>query len=112
MSAWIAQFRRFPRWFRLSLLYPVVTLAFAGFSAVLPMGGTFGALGYVLALLAFILNLPGVLVVQRFYHSTASPTTGAYSFLLVAALITWLACIIPLACLASAIARRLRRASR
>jgi hypothetical protein len=51
-----------------------------GISHLMPMGGLGGGIGHITALLAFVLNLPGVLTLKPFY--TSSPSDGPFSVFL------------------------------
>lgn len=59
---------------RLSRLIPLLhassSLALLAAGAMLPSGGNLGAVPYIASLLFFLINLPGVLLLQLFYTSS------------------------------------------
>ena len=112
MNAHFPTLHRIPRWLPYSFLYPIVTWGFYGLSSSLPSGGSFGAVGYVLAMLAFLLNLPGILVVQRFYHSATASKFVSNLVFPAASLITWALCIIPITWLGVSIIRGFQNRSK
>ena len=53
---------------------------FLAVSHLMPMGGAGGGIGSLITLLAFIINLPGILTLKQFY--TSSPNDGPLSRLI------------------------------
>lgn len=79
------------RWFLVSLIHP----ALSALGVIL--GSTFsGVLGYVPGLLAFVVNLPGVMLIKQFYRSTPlEPASTKYLVYVSMIAITWLLVVVP-----------------
>ena len=58
----------------LTAIHGAISLLLFGTSHAMPPGGIGGGIGYITALAAFIINLPGVLTIRQFY--TSSPDHG------------------------------------
>jgi len=106
-----------PRWFLISLVHPVVTFVLAIITTILPstgltgLGGTMiGATGYVAALATFMINLPGVIMIQRsgYVSSPTQPDWMVYVGIAVITALTWLLCVLPLCWLVARLLRRHR----
>jgi len=57
----------------LTAIHAAISLLLFGTSHAMPPGGIGGGIGYITALAAFIINLPGVLTIRQF---TAIPQDG------------------------------------
>lgn len=83
------------RWFLVSLAHPLFSVIGIVLGHTIS-GGPCGWLGYAAALSAFLVNLPGVLLIKPFYHSTPTElasTTCLVYFAMIA--ITWLLVVVP-----------------
>lgn len=58
----------------LTAIHGASSFVLFGISHGMPLGGIGGGVGYMTALAAFIINLPGVLTIRQFY--TSSPDDG------------------------------------
>ena len=79
------------RWFFISLAHPLLS------ATGIVLGSTIsGGLGYTTGLLAFLANLPGVMLIKQFYRSTPSESAAA-KFLVYFSMIgiTWLFVVVP-----------------
>jgi hypothetical protein len=87
----------FPRWFLISLVHPVLS------TLGIILGSTIsGILGYAPGLLAFVANLPGVMLIKQFYRSTPLESAATKYLVFVSMIgITWLVVVVPACYLAS-----------
>jgi hypothetical protein len=79
------------RWFLVSLVHPALS------ALGLILGSTnSGLLGYATGLLAFLANLPGVMLIKPFYRSTPLEPASTKVFVYVSMIaITWLLVVVP-----------------
>jgi hypothetical protein len=86
-----------PRWFLVSLVHPALS------TLGIILGSTnSGILGYAPGLLAFVANLPGVMLIKQFHRSTPlEPTATKYLVFVSMIGITWLLVVVPACYLAS-----------
>lgn len=79
------------RWFLVSLVHPALS------TLCLILGSTIsGWLGYASGLLAFLANLPGVVLIKPFYRSTPlEPSSTKYFVFIAMIAITWLLVVVP-----------------
>jgi len=81
------------RWFFISLAHPLLS------ATGIVLGSTIsGWLGYTTGLLAFLANLPGVVLIKQFYRSTPSESAAAkflVYFSMIGIGITWLFVVVP-----------------
>jgi len=67
----------------LTTIHGGFSLLLIGISSAMPLGGTGGGIGYITALAAFVINLPGVLTIKQFF--TSSPKHRSLSTWVVSA---------------------------
>ena len=93
-----------PRWFLFSLVHPAATFVLAMITTILPstglsgVGGTIiGVTGYAAALGTFMINLPGVLIIQKsgYVSSPHQPEWLTYAGIAIVTMLTWLLCVLP-----------------
>ena len=72
-----------PRWFLISLVHPAATFVLAMITTILPstglsgIGGTIiGVAGYAAAFGTFMINLPGVIIIQRGWYVSSPYQPG------------------------------------
>jgi len=98
------------RWLILSLVHPAISVCFLALGHLLPAGRITGGIGYLASLLAFLINLPGVFLIQPFYTSSGSDSIGTTSFIFAMMLfLTWILVIAPLCYFISRIYCRYRK---
>jgi hypothetical protein len=94
---------KFPSWFRVSLVYPIVSLLALFVGKLLPQTET----GFILQLLSIEINFPGALLIKLFwdfshaYHAFWPVSLGII-------FLNWVIVIIPLSWLTSKLFRKLK----
>jgi hypothetical protein len=81
----------FARWFKFTLIHPVLSLVFFGASAIFASANLLGILAYSLLWCSFIINLPGLLILQALplpYRVAPNMPHRSLSFL-PAIILTW-----------------------
>jgi len=79
------------RWFVVSLVHPALSTLGLILGSTIP-----GWFGYATALLVFLANLPGVMLMKPFYRSTPFEPASAKYFVYVSMIaLTWLFVVVP-----------------
>ncbi len=81
---------RFPFWLKLSFLHPAVSVLLLSVAYLAPEPPAWGAVGYFTLMLGFLLNLPGVAVVNML-----RPMVSDEAILVVMILFTWGCVVVP-----------------
>ena len=107
-----------PRWFLISLVHPAISVSLALISIILPStglsgtgGAIIGAVGYAATLGTFMINLPGVLIIQKtgYIHSASDPEWMVYAGIATIILLTWALAVLPICCLLGLLIHRAKK---